>query len=379
MTQQKIMNETAWFGAGALRLLPQEIAQRGVHKAFIVTDKTPLAAVTLRRVTEFMDAHALPWSLCHATVAHLTCDSLAHGVAAFQQSAADYLIAIGGKAVQETTNALRSLITHQHNRQTDNHADNASPATHIIAIPTTAGISAEVTMSYVISDEDTECKFVCATRHNTPKVAIMDAEIMASLPLALKIATAMGALAQAIEGYLTRDAWAVSDMLHLKAIKIISQSLRDAVTSDIDALEQMALGQYISGMGFAEQSLGLVHGMAHPLTEFYNLPEGLAHAILLPRVMAWNAPYTGDKYRDIARVMGVSHADIVSIDLARLAAVDAVKQLCRDVGIPSSLKQAGLREQDIPLLAQAALNDAATAGNPRQPELQDIIVLYHEY
>lgn len=235
-----------------------------------------------------------------------------------------------------------------------------------------------MTINYVITDEENRRKFVCVDPHDIPKVAIIDAEMMASMPVSLKAATGIDALTHAIEGYITRGAWTLTDMLHLKAIEIISQSLRGSVAGNIEAVEQMALGQYVAGMGFSNVGLGLVHGMAHPLGAFYNVPHGVANAILLPQVMAWNASGTGEKYRDIARAMGVKQVESLSLDQAREAAVAAVRQLCRDVGIPRSLREVGLKEADIPALAQAALDDVCTGGNPRTPDLEDVMALYRQ-
>lgn len=379
MTQRMILNETAFFGAGAIRNLPDEVRRRGLTKALIVTDKALVAAGAVKRVTDLMDAHQLHWALYDEVVPNPTIAVVQRGVEVFKRAEADYLIAIGGGSPQDTSKAIGIIINNPEFadvRSLEGFAPTRNPCVTLIAIPTTAGTAAEVTINYVITDEEKRRKFVCIDPHDIPKVAIIDAEMMASMPPALKAATGIDALTHAIEGYITRGAWKLTDMLHLNAIEIISQSLRDSVKGDMQAVEQMALGQYVAGMGFSNVGLGLVHGMAHPLGAFYNVPHGVANAILLPTVMAWNADYPGEKYRDIARAMGVKGVDTLSLAQARQAAVEAVKQLCRDVGIPASLRDVGLNPDDVPALAQAALDDVCTGGNPREATLDDIKALY---
>ncbi len=379
MTQRMILNETAFFGAGAIRNLPDEVRRRGLTKALIVTDKALVAAGAVKRVTDLMDAHQLHWALYDEVVPNPTIAVVQRGVEVYKRAEADYLIAIGGGSPQDTSKAIGIIINNPEFadvRSLEGFAPTRNPCVTLIAIPTTAGTAAEVTINYVITDEEKRRKFVCIDPHDIPKVAIIDAEMMASMPPALKAATGIDALTHAIEGYITRGAWKLTDMLHLNAIEIISQSLRDSVKGDMQAVEQMALGQYVAGMGFSNVGLGLVHGMAHPLGAFYNVPHGVANAILLPTVMAWNADYTGEKYRDIARAMGVKGVDTLSLAQARQAAVEAVKQLCRDVGIPASLRDVGLNPDDVPALAQAALDDVCTGGNPREATLDDIKALY---
>jgi len=379
MTQRMILNETAFFGAGAIRNLPDEVRRRGLTKALIVTDKALVAAGAVKRVTDLMDAHQLHWALYDEVVPNPTIAVVQRGVEVFKRAEADYLIAIGGGSPQDTSKAIGIIINNPDFadvRSLEGFAPTRNPCVTLIAIPTTAGTAAEVTINYVITDEEKRRKFVCIDPHDIPKVAIIDAEMMASMPPALKAATGIDALTHAIEGYITRGAWKLTDMLHLNAIEIISQSLRDSVKGDMQAVEQMALGQYVAGMGFSNVGLGLVHGMAHPLGAFYNVPHGVANAILLPTVMAWNADYTGEKYRDIARAMGVKSVETLSLAQARQAAVEAVKQLCRDVGIPASLRDVGLNPDDVPALSQAALDDVCTGGNPREATLDDIKALY---
>ncbi len=379
MTQRMILNETAYFGAGAIRNLPDEVQRRGLSKALIVTDKALVGAGAVKRVTDLLDAHQLHWALYDEVVPNPTIAVVQRGVEVFKQADADYLIAIGGGSPQDTSKAIGIIINNPEFadvRSLEGFAPTRNPCVTLIAIPTTAGTAAEVTINYVITDEEKRRKFVCIDPHDIPKVAIIDAEMMASMPPALKAATGIDALTHAIEGYITRGAWQLTDLLHLNAIQIISQSLRDSVKGDMQAVEQMALGQYVAGMGFSNVGLGLVHGMAHPLGAFYNVPHGVANAILLPTVMAWNADYTGEKYRDIARAMGVREVDSLTLAQAREAAVGAVKQLCRDVGIPASLREVGLNPDDVPALAQAALDDVCTGGNPREATLDAIAALY---
>ncbi|MCG7389543.1 lactaldehyde reductase [Pantoea sp. ACRSB] len=379
MTQRMILNETAFFGAGAIRHLPEEVKRRGLTKALIVTDKALVAAGAVKRVTDLMDAHQLHWALYDEVVPNPTIAVVQRGVEVFKRAEADYLIAIGGGSPQDTSKAIGIIINNPEFadvRSLEGFAPTRNPSVPLIAIPTTAGTAAEVTINYVITDEEKRRKFVCIDPHDIPVVAIIDAEMMASMPPALKAATGIDALTHAIGGYITRGAWKLTDMLHLNAIEIISQSLRDSVKGNIAAVEQMALGQYVAGMGFSNVGLGLVHGMAHPLGAFYNVPHGVANAILLPQVMAWNADYTGEKYRHIARAMGVPEVEKLSLAQAREAAVAAVRQLCRDVGIPASLRDVGLKPEDVPALAQAALEDVCTGGNPREATLEEIKALY---
>ncbi|MEZ3498380.1 lactaldehyde reductase [Pantoea sp. KPR_PJ] len=381
MTQRMILNETAYFGAGAIRHLPEEVKRRGLTKALIVTDKALVAAGAVTRVTRLLDAHQLHWALYDEVVPNPTIAVVQRGVEVFKRAEADYLIAIGGGSPQDTSKAIGIIITNPEFgdvRSLEGFAPTRNPSVTLIAIPTTAGTAAEVTINYVITDEEKRRKFVCIDPHDIPRVAIIDAEMMASMPPALKAATGIDALTHAIEGYVTRGAWKLTDMLHLNAIEIISQSLRQSVNGEMQAVEQMALGQYVAGMGFSNVGLGLVHGMAHPLGAFYNVPHGVANAILLPRVMAWNADYTGEKYRHIARAMGVKGVESLSLSQARDAAVGTVKQLCHDVGIPASLYEVGLKDEDIPALAQEALKDVCTSGNPREATLEAIERLYRQ-
>jgi len=374
-----ILNETSWFGRGAVNALPDEVKRRDYHKALIVTDNTLVACGLAAKLTDKLDSAGLAYHIFSDVVPNPTIKVVQQGLAAFRQSGADYLIALGGGSPQDTCKAIGIIIAnpeYEDVRSLEGVAPTRNPSVPIFAIPTTAGTAAEVTINYVITDEENRRKFVCVDPHDIPLAAFIDADMMDGMPAALKAATGVDALTHAIEGYITRGAWELTDTLHLKAIEIIGRSLRQSVAGESAAVEEMALGQYIAGMGFSNVGLGLVHGMAHPLGAFYDTPHGVANAILLPHVMRYNADYTGEKYRDIARAMGV---DVQGMDIAqaREAAIGAVEALNRDVGIPASLRDVGAREEDVPDLAQAALADVCTGGNPREATLDDIVALYH--
>nr|WP_024966806.1 lactaldehyde reductase [Pantoea sp. IMH] len=381
MLHRMILNETFWFGSGAVSQLVSEITQRNFKKALLVTDKVLVQAGVIEKVTALLDKHQLAWQLFDEVMPNPTISLVQRGVGAFKAAQADYLIAIGGGSPQDTAKAIGIIINNpefEDVRSLEGVAATRNPCVPIIAIPTTAGTAAEVTINYVITDEEKRRKFVCVDPHAIPKVSLIDADMMKSMPPALKAATGIDALTHAIEGYTTRGAWELSDALHLKAIQIISRSLRASVAGDAKGVEDMALGQYIAGMGFSNVGLGLVHGMAHPLGAFYNVPHGVANAIILPHVMAWNAPFTGEKYRDIARAMGVPRVCPMTLDEARAAAVEAVRKLGADVGIPLRLRDVGMKEEDIPALAQAAFDDVCTGGNPREASLEEITALYRQ-
>lgn len=379
MANRMILNETSWFGRGAVNALPDEVKHRDYHKALIVTDNTLVACGLAAKLTDKLDSAGLAYHIFSDVVPNPTIKVVQQGLAAFRQSGADYLIALGGGSPQDTCKAIGIIIAnpeYEDVRSLEGVAPTRNPSVPIFAIPTTAGTAAEVTINYVITDEENRRKFVCVDPHDIPLAAFIDADMMDGMPAALKAATGVDALTHAIEGYITRGAWELTDTLHLKAIEIIGRSLRQSVAGESAAVEEMALGQYIAGMGFSNVGLGLVHGMAHPLGAFYDTPHGVANAILLPHVMRYNADYTGEKYRDIARAMGV---DVQGMDIAqaREAAIGAVEALNRDVGIPASLRDVGAREVDVPDLAQAALADVCTGGNPREATLDDIVALYH--
>jgi lactaldehyde reductase len=376
-----VLNETAWFGAGSIAQIVSEVNKRHFTKALLVTDKALMKAGVVEKVTALLDRHHLPYMIYDEVVPNPTIGVVQQGVELFKTAGADYLIAIGGGSPQDTAKAIGIIINNPEFadvRSLEGFADTRNPSVPIIAVPTTAGTAAEVTINYVITDEENRRKFVCIDPHDIPVVAIVDAEMMASMPPSLKAATGIDALTHAIEGFTTKGAWELTDALHLKAMQIISRSLRASVAGEAKGVEDMALGQYIAGMGFSNVGLGLVHGMAHPLGAFYNVPHGVANAIILPHVMAWNAEYTGEKYRDIARAMNVPRVCGLSLSEVRVAAVDAVKQLSADVGIPARLRDVGMKEEDIAALAQAALDDVCTGGNPRDATLADITELYRQ-
>ena len=372
------LNATSYHGAGAIAEIANEAKAHGFKKAFVCSDPDLIKFNVTSKVTDILTANGLDYELYSDIKPNPTIENVKHGVEAFKASGADYLIAIGGGSPQDTCKAIGII---QRNpefadvRSLEGLSPTRQPSVPIFAVPTTAGTAAEVTINYVITDEEQRRKFVCVDPHDIPQVAFIDADMMDAMPPALKAATGVDALTHAIEGYLTRGAWALTDALHLKAIEIIAGALRGSVAGDAGAGEAMALGQYVAGMGFSNVGLGLVHGMAHPLGAFYNTPHGVANAILLPHVMRFNAEATGEKYRDIARAMGV-RVEALSLTAAREAAVEAVCQLNRDVGIPGHLREVGVRKEDIPALAQAALADVCTGGNPREASLADIVGLY---
>lgn len=378
MTNRMILNETSFFGRGAVNELVPEVLRRGYGKALIVTDAQLVACGVVEKVTAKLDAAGLEYQVFDRVVPNPTIAVVQRGLAAFNASGADYLIAIGGGSPQDTCKAIGIISANpefEDVRSLEGVAPTHSPSVPILAIPTTAGTAAEVTINYVITDEENRRKFVCVDPHDIPLVAFIDADMMDGMPASLKAATGVDALTHAIEGFITRGAWELTDTLHLKAIEIIARSLRSSVAGLPEAVEDMALGQYVAGMGFSNVGLGLVHGMAHPLGAFYNTPHGVANAILLPHVMRYNAAYTGEKYRQIAQAMGVDVAH-ATLEQAREAAIQAVEALNRDVGIPASLKEVGVREEDIAELAQAAFDDVCTGGNPREAKTEEIEALY---
>lgn len=378
MANRMILNETSWFGRGAVGELAAEVRRRGYRKALIVTDETLVACGVVAKVIARLEDAGLVWEMFTGVVPNPTIGVVKLGLNAFRASGADYLIAIGGGSPQDTCKAIGIISANpefEDVRSLEGLSPTRLPSVPILAIPTTAGTAAEVTINYVITDEEQRRKFVCVDPHDIPQVAFIDADMMDGMPAALKAATGVDALTHAIEGYITRAAWALTDALHLKAIEIIARALRGSVAGNVDDGEAMALGQYIAGMGFSNVGLGLVHGMAHPLGAFYNTPHGVANAILLPHVMRYNADDSGEKFRDIARAMGVA-VEHLSLAQAREAAVQAVFELNRDVGIPKSLHDVGVRQEDIADLATAALNDVCTGGNPRTATIEDIKALY---
>lgn len=379
MSHRMILNETSYFGAGARTELVGEVQRRGYKKALVVTDAVLVKAGTVAKVTSLLDAAGLPYELFDKVMPNPTIAVVKDGVAAFAKAKADYLVAIGGGSPQDTAKAI-GIITNNPEfsdvRSLEGVAPTRKPSVPIIALATTAGTAAEVTINYVITDEEKRRKFVCVDPHDIPLVAIIDSELMATMPKPLKAATGMDALTHAIEGYITKGAWELTDALHIKAIEIIGRSLRASCAGDPKGVEEMALGQYVAGMGFSNVGLGLVHGMAHPLGAFYNTPHGVANAVLLPTLMAYNADFTGEKYRAIAAALGVKGTETMPIAEARKAAVAAVQKLSTDVGIPAKLSEVGVKAADIPALAQAAFADVCTGGNPRDTNVSEIEALY---
>ena len=379
MTNRMLLNETSYFGKGAIQHIPEEVTKRQLKKALIVTDKGLVKAGLLAKITDLLDANQLAYEVYDEIVPNPTVAVVKKGIEVYKDSQADYLLALGGGSSMDTAKAIGIIINNPEFSDVvslEGVAPTKNPSVPILAIPTTSGTAAEVTINYVITDEEKKRKFVCVDVHDIPAVAFVDSEMMLGMPKSLAAATGMDALTHAIEGYITKGAWEMTDMLHLKAIEIIAHSLRQSVAGDLKGREEMALGQYIAGMGFSNVGLGLVHGMAHPLGAWYDTPHGVANAILLPTVMDYNKEYTGEKYRDIAKAMGVAGVDEMTLDEARTAAVDAVRQLGKDVGIPSTLTEVGFKEEDIELVAKDALNDVCTGGNPRDTNVEEIIELY---
>ena len=373
-----VLNETSYHGSGAIKEIVTEVKTRGFKKAFVCSDPDLVKFNVTSKVTDLLKAAGLDFELYSNIKPNPTIENVQTGVAAFKKSGADYLIAIGGGSSMDTAKAIGIIIAnpeHEDVRSLEGAVITKNKCVPIIAVPTTAGTAAEVTINYVITDVEKKRKFVCVDPHDIPVVAVIDPDMMSSMPKGLTAATGMDALTHAIEGYITKGAWELSDMFHLKAIEIIARSLRDAVANTPKGREDMALGQYVAGMGFSNVGLGIVHSMAHSLGAFYDTPHGVANAILLPTIMEYNAVATGSKYRDIAKAMGVSGTESMSEAEYRKAAIDAVKQLSADVGIPADLKEI-VKPEDVPALAASALADACTPGNPKDPTVEDIEALY---
>ena len=378
MANRIVLNETSYHGKGAIAAIADEAKGRGFAKAFVCSDPDLLKFGVTQKVTDVLDKAGLAYEIYSDIKANPTIQNVQTGVAAYQNSGADYIIAIGGGSSMDTAKAIGIIINNPEFadvRSLEGTAPTKKPSVPILAVPTTAGTAAEVTINYVITDVEKNRKFVCVDTHDIPVVAFVDPDMMSSMPKGLTAATGMDALTHAIEGYITKGAWAMTDMFHLKAIEIISQNLRGAVENTPEGREGMALGQYIAGMGFSNVGLGIVHSMAHPLGAVYDTPHGVANAILLPTVMEYNAPATGEKYRDIAKAMGVEGTETMTQEEYRKAAVDAVRRLSQDVGIPADLKEI-VKEEDIPFLAQSAYDDACCPGNPRDTSVEEIAQLY---
>ncbi len=378
MANRFVLNETSYHGNGAINEIATEIKARGFKKAFVCSDPDLIKFEVTKKVTDVLDTANIPYEIFSDIKPNPTIENVQNGVAAFKASGADCIVAIGGGSSMDTAKAIGIIITNPEFadvRSLEGVAPTKNPCTPIIAVPTTAGTAAEVTINYVITDAEKNRKMVCVDVHDIPVVAVVDPDMMASMPKGLTAATGMDALTHAIEGYITKGAWEMSDMFHIKAIEIISKSLRGAVENTNEGREGMALGQYIAGMGFSNVGLGIVHSMAHPLGALYDTPHGVANAIILPTVMEYNAPFTGEKYRDIAKAMGVEDAYTMSLEDARQAAIDAVKQLSLDVGIPADLKEI-VKIEDIDFLSQSAFDDACRPGNPRETSTKEIKELY---
>ena len=378
MANRFVLNETSYHGKGAINEIAAEVKSRGFKKCFVCSDPDLIKFGVTKKVTDVLDGAKISYEIYSQIKANPTVENVQAGVAAFKKSDSDCLIAIGGGSSMDTAKAIGIIIANPEFADVvslEGVAPTKNKCVPIIAVPTTAGTAAEVTINYVITDTKKNRKMVCVDVHDIPVVAVVDPDMMSSMPKGLTAATGMDALTHAIEGYITKGAWELSDMFHLKAIEIISRSLRGAVANTPDGREGMALGQYVAGMGFSNVGLGIVHSMAHPLGALYDTPHGVANAIILPTVMEYNAPATGDKYREIARAMGVDGVDKMSVDEARKAAVNAVKQLSKDVGIPADLK-AIVKKEDLDFLAQSAYDDACRPGNPKDTSVADIKKLY---
>lgn len=378
MANRFILNETSYHGAGAIKEIPTEVKGRGFKKCFVCSDPDLIKFGVTQKVTGLLDDSGIAYEIYSEIKPNPTIENVQTGVAAFKASGADCIIAIGGGSSMDTAKAIGIIITNPDFadvRSLEGVAPTTNKCVPIIAVPTTAGTAAEVTINYVITDAEKNRKIVCVDPKDIPIVAVVDPDMMSTMPKGLTAATGMDALTHAIEGYITKAAWELSDMFHLKAIEIISKSLRGAVANTPEGREGMALGQYIAGMGFSNVGLGIVHSMAHPLGALYDTPHGVANAIILPTVMEYNAPATGEKYRDIAKAMGVEGVDAMTLDEARKAAVDAVKQLSKDVGIPADLNDI-VKPEDVDFLAQSAYDDACRPGNPRDTSVAEIKELY---
>ena len=378
MANRFVLNETSYHGKGAINAIADEVKARGFKKALVCCDPDLIKFGVADKVFNVLKGAGIAYDVYSEIQANPTIENVQNGVKAFKESGADCIIAVGGGSSMDTAKGIGIIIANPEFadvRSLEGVAPTKNKSVPIIAVPTTAGTAAEVTINYVITDSEKNRKMVCVDVHDIPVVAVVDPDMMSTMPASLTAATGMDALTHAIEGYITKGAWELSDMFHLKAIEIISNSLRGAVANTADGREGMALGQYVAGMGFSNVGLGIVHSMAHPLGALYNTPHGVANAIILPTVMEYNAPATGDKYRDIAKAMGVEGTDTMSVEEARKAAIDAVKQLSKDVGIPADLKEI-VKPEDVPFLAQSAYDDACRPGNPRDTSVEEITELY---
>ncbi|MBR6552265.1 MAG: lactaldehyde reductase [Clostridia bacterium] len=378
MAQRIVLNTISYHGKGAISEIPNEIKARGYKKVFVCTDPDLIKFGVAAKVTDVLTAASVPYEVFSNIKANPTIENVLDGVKAFKESGADSIVAIGGGSAMDTAKAIGIIIENPEFsdvRSLEGVAPTKNHATFTIAVPTTAGTAAEVTINYVITDVEKKRKFVCVDVHDIPEIAVVDPDMMASMPKGLTAATGMDALTHAIEGYITKGAWEMTDMFHLKAIELISKHLRGACENTPEGREGMALAQYVAGQGFSNVGLGIVHSMAHGLGALYDTPHGVANAIILPTVMEYNAECTGDKYRDIAKAMGVKGTETMTIEGARTAAIAAVKKLAIDVGIPEDLKEI-VKVEDIQFLAESAYADACRPGNPRDTSVEEIVELY---
>ena len=380
MANRIILNETSYFGAGAIREIVPEVRGRGAKKVLVVTDSALMKAQVATKVTQVLDEAGVAYEVYDKIKPNPTIENVQEGVAACKAAGADLIVAIGGGSAIDTSKAIAIIMTNPEFSDVRS-LEGASPTKHkalpIIAVSTTSGTAAEVTINYVITDTERHRKFVCADPHDIPVVAIVDEDMVMSMPPKLCASTGMDALVHAIEGFITKGAWELTDMMHIKAIEIIAKNLRASVKGDRTARGNMALGQYIAGMGFSNVGLGIDHSMAHPLSAVYDIPHGMACAILLAPVLKFNAPATGERYRAIAAAMGVPGTETMTQEAYQQAAIDAVQQLADDVGIPRRLSELGVKQEDIPFLAQSAMADACTPGNPRDVTQEAIEEIYH--
>lgn len=378
MANRIVLNETSYHGAGAIQVIPEEVKKREFKKAFIASDPDLIKFNVTSKVTKLLEENEMDYEIYSDIKPNPTIENVQNGVEAFKRSGADYIIAVGGGSSMDTSKAIGIIITnpeYEDVRSLEGVAPTRKPCVPIIAVPTTAGTAAEVTINYVITDVEKKRKFVCVDPHDIPVVAVVDPDMMSTMPKGLTAATGMDALTHAIEGYITKGANPITDMFNLKAVELIAASLRGAVENTAEGREGMALGQYITGMGFSNCGLGIVHSMAHALGAVYDTPHGVGNAILLPTIMEYNADATGEKFRDIAKAMGVKNTETMTQEEYRRAAIDAVKQLSSDVGIPADLKEI-VKEEDVQFLAESAAADACAPGNPREASLEDFIRLY---
>ena len=379
MARRIMLNGTSYFGQGAIQEIVNEIKNRHFKKVLVTSTPDLFEFKVATKVTDLLDAAGIAYDVYDNIKPNPTIENVTSGVAACKTAGAEAIVAVGGGSAIDTSKAIATIVTNPEFsdvRSLEGVAPTKHPCLPIIAVSTTSGTAAEVTINYVITDVEKNRKFVCVDPHDIPIVAIVDPDMSASMPTGLCASTGMDALVHAVEGYITKGAWELTDMLHLKAIEIIGRSLRSAVAGDFAGREAMSLGQYIAGMGFSNVGLGIVHSMAHPLSAVYDIPHGKACAMLLTAVLKFNAPATGEKYREIARVMGVPDVDEMDQETYRQAAIDVIQKLADDVGIPKSLSEAGVKREDIPFLAESAFNDACTPGNPRDASMEEIIGIY---